>query len=64
MAAKSSSVKSKSKTSKFSEMRWGFVDLGMTERPSCRRQRSIIWVGDWPWLSAIAPITGSSSGTS
>ncbi len=45
MAAASSSVRSKSKTAKFSAMRCGLVDFGMTERPSCRCQRSITWAG-------------------
>ena len=60
MAASSSAVRSKSKTSKFSAMRCGLVDFGMTERPCCRCQRSITWAGDLPCASAIAPMTGSS----
>ena len=41
IAAICSLSSSKSKTSKFSAMRAGFVDLGIAERPSCTCQRSI-----------------------
>ena len=37
----------------------GVVDLGITERPCCRCQRSITWAGVLPCVSAMAPITGS-----
>src|SRR6185437_11914918 len=60
MAATSSVVSSKSNTSKFSAMRWGLVDFGMTERPSCRCQRSMTCAGLLEWDSAILTMAGSS----
>ena len=53
MAAISSAVSSKSKTSKFSAMRCGLVDFGMTKRPSWMCQRSMTWAGLLPCAWAI-----------
>src|SRR5208283_3208339 len=60
MAATSSVVSSKPSTSKFSAMRRGLVDFGMTERPSCRCQRSMTCAGLLEWDSAILTMAGSS----
>jgi hypothetical protein len=61
IAASSSVVSSKSNTSMFSAMRCGLVDFGMTERPSCRCQRSMTWAGLLAWARAMPRMTGSSS---
>ena len=60
MAVISSADSSKSKTLKFSAMRLGLVDSGITERPCCRPQRSITWAGVLPWVVATSPMTGSA----
>src|SRR6266496_4161731 len=59
IAASCSPVSRKSKMSKFSAMRCGFVDFGMAERPCCRCQRSITRAGVLPCAVAISPMTGS-----
>ena len=41
----------------------GFVDFGITERPSWSPHRSMTWPALLPWASAMAPMTGSSSGS-
>ena len=61
IAAISSSLSSKSKTSMFSRIRSGVTDLGMTTLPSCRCQRRIAWAGVLPWRAAISTIVSSSS---
>ena len=53
MAASSSAVRSKSKTSRFSAIRLGLVDFGITERPCCTPHRSITCAGDLPCAFAI-----------
>ena len=61
MAAISSAESSKSKTSRFSAIRAGLVDLGITERPCWMPHRSMTWAGLLPCAWAIRPITGSWS---
>ena len=53
MAAISSVESSKSKRLKFSLIRLGLVDFGITERPCWRPQRSITWAGVFSWVLAI-----------
>ena len=56
IAAISSSLSSKSKTSTFSRIRSGVTDFGITTLPSCRCQRRIVWAGVLPWWAAIVAI--------
>ena len=40
-------------------MRWGLVDLGMADRPSCGCQRSMTWAGVFEWAAAIRLVVSS-----
>jgi hypothetical protein len=61
IAASSSVLSSKSKTSMFSAMRCALVDFGMTERPCCTPQRSRTWAGLLPCALAMFSMVGLSS---
>jgi hypothetical protein len=60
-AATSASSSVKSKTSRFSAMRDGVTDLGITTLPSWRCQRSTTCAGERSYFAATAAMAGSSS---
>jgi hypothetical protein len=63
MAVSSSPEMSKSKTSMFSVIRLGLVDLGMTERPCYRPQRSITCAGVLSCAVAMSTMTAGEGVT-
>ena len=62
IAATSSAVSEKSKTSKFSAMRCGLTDFGIAQKPCSRCQRRTTCAGVLPYLAARSVMTGSVSG--
>lgn len=60
MAATSSGLSAKSKTSRFSAMRCALTDLGIAHRPWSRCRRRTTWAAVLPYLSASAVTAGSS----
>lgn len=58
MAAVSSGVSARPKTSRFSAMRTAWTGLGTADRPCSTCQRRITWADALPYLAAISVTTG------